>query len=162
MHRRRRRRSTPFHQARALAIGDVSLMIRSIQTLSIFYSPTYVCAAWRQPMLSGRHRSGWCHAEEQHPKRGVGAELPRRVYSDRSRRRSSPEVFTGSLAHLAGRRYGLHMSALLQSAGALPDRGVTLHSGHIGNTFRPLRERRKCRGRSVARWMSACDLWLAC
>ena len=39
---------------------------------------------------------------------------------------------------------------------ALPERGVTLHSGHIGNTS-GLCGRRKCPGRSVARWMSDLD-----
>jgi hypothetical protein len=42
---------------------------------------------------------------------------------------------------------------------ALPERGVTRNSGHIGNTSWPLQGRAKCRGRSVARWMSVSGSW---
>ncbi len=37
---------------------------------------------------------------------------------------------------------------------ALPDRRVTVHSEHIGNTFRHFAGDAKCRGRSVTRWTS--------
>jgi hypothetical protein len=42
------------------------------------------------------------------------------------------------------------------SACAIPERGVTLYSGHIGNTS-ALCGSAKCLGRSVAKWMNISD-----
>jgi hypothetical protein len=41
------------------------------------------------------------------------------------------------------------------------DRRVTVHSGHIGNTFRPLRETQNAVA-GVTRWTSGCGLWPGC
>jgi hypothetical protein len=37
---------------------------------------------------------------------------------------------------------------------ALPERGVTVHSGDMGYTKGPFAERAKCPGRSVTLWMN--------
>src|SRR5208283_3215142 len=44
---------------------------------------------------------------------------------------------------------------------ALPERRVTLHSGHMGNTS-AFCGSAKCLGRSVTRWMNGCGLWPGC
>ena len=62
-------------------------------------------------------------------------------------------------------RFGIQHRKKLRPKGrkylALPERGVTLYSGHIGNTS-ALCGSAKCLGRSVTRWMSVSDSCPAC
>src|SRR6266480_4682344 len=60
-----------------------------------------------------------------------------------------------------GRQYYRSEKLIGRNPHALPERRVTLHSGHIGNTS-ALCGSAKCLGRSVARWMNGYDLWLDC
>jgi hypothetical protein len=70
------------------------------------------------------------------------------------------EIETPSATY-SGPRLPLCRSTSIRSrvTDALPERWVTPDSGHIGNTFRPLRGSAKCRGRSVARWMNGSGSW---